>query len=110
MLVSFRSKAAASITMFGEHATQLLKLMGASGNVPGAFNAVDVPGALRNLEAGLHALQTPAPPALNEDSADDDAQADQQQAVTLTTRAKPLLELLQRAAAGNAEVLWEKLG
>jgi hypothetical protein len=108
MLVTFRSKAAGSITMFGEHATQLLQLMGASGRVPGALNAADVPIALRGLQAGLQAMQTPAPPALNEDRSVDDADEDQQPAVALAIRASPLLDLLQRAAAANAEVLWEK--
>jgi hypothetical protein len=106
MLVTFRSKAAGSITMFGEHATPLLKLMGASGQVPGAFNAADVPGALRSLQAGLQAMQTPAPAALNEDSSVDDET--ERTPVALGVRAAPLLELLQRAAAAGTEVLWEK--
>ena len=107
MLVTFRSKAAGSITMFGEHASPLLKLMGASGSVPGAFNAGDVPGALRSLQAGLQAMQTPAPPALNEDSAAAD-EDEERQPVALAIRAAPLLELMQRAAAAGTEVLWEK--
>ena len=37
MLVKFRSPATESITMFGEAATQLLKLMGATGRVPGGL-------------------------------------------------------------------------
>jgi len=108
MLVTFRSKAAGSITMFGEHAAQLLQLMGASGRVPGALNAADVPAALRSLQAGLQGMQTPAPPALNEDRSADDEGEDQQPVVALAIRATPLLELLQRAAAAGTEVLWEK--
>ena len=111
MLVTFRSTAAGSITMFSEHATVLLKLLGASGRVPGAFNAEDVPAALRSLEAALQAMpaskQTPAPPALNEDRAADEDE-DEEPPVALAVRARPLLELLQRAAAANAAVLWEK--
>ena len=37
MLVQFRSPATETITMFGEAATQLLKLMGATGRVPGGL-------------------------------------------------------------------------
>jgi hypothetical protein len=111
MLVTFRSKAAGSITMFGEHALQLLDLMGASGRVPGAFNPADVPAALRRLQSGLQAhaerAATPAPPALNEDRSEDD-EPNAAPSVSLTTRAAPLVDLLQRAVAGKAELTWDK--
>lgn len=115
MLVTFRSKAAGSITMFGDHAVLLLEMMGASGKVPGAFIAQDVPDALRKLQAGLQAqaeaASTPAPPALNEDRAlEDDAPEKRESPVSLRVRAAPLVNLLQRAATAKAEVLWEKTG
>lgn len=112
MLVTFRSKAGASITMFGAHALRLLELMGASGQVPGAFNAEDVPAALRSLQTGLQAQAehsaTPAPPALNEDRAEDEEQ--RTASVSLATRAAPLVNLLQQAAAAKAALIWEKAG
>jgi len=112
MLVRFRSSATDSITMFGDSATDLIKLMGASGKVPGALNAEDVPGALRRLEAAIEEIraathETAAPPADNEDAAADDDEDDKPRAVSLATRAIPLLSLLKRAAAANAEVMWE---
>lgn len=116
MLVTFRSKAGSSITMLGEHAQRMLELMGATGKVPGAFNAEDVPAALRSLQAGVQAhaerTATPAPPALNEDRAEDedDVEAQRAASVSLATRAAPLLNLLQRAVAAKAELMWEKTG
>jgi hypothetical protein len=117
MLVTFRSKAGASITMFGDHALRLLELMGASGKVPGAFNPEDVPAALRRLQAGLQAhterTMTPAPPALNEDRAEDEDEDDEPRraaSVSLATRAAPLVDLLQRAAASKTALIWEKTG
>ena len=110
MLVTFRSKAAGSITMFGDHATQLLQLMGASGRVPGAMIAPDVPEALRKLQEGLAALETPARAALNEDSAVDEEDEKKQPPVALAVRAAPLLDLLQRATTVRADVVWEKSG
>jgi hypothetical protein len=111
MLVTFRSKAGASITMFGDHALRMLELMGATGKVPGAFNAEDVPAALRSLQAGLQAqaerISTPAPPALNEDRAEGDDADRRAATVSLATRAGPLVNLLQRAAAAKAAVTWE---
>ncbi|HKE95237.1 MAG TPA: DUF1840 domain-containing protein [Povalibacter sp.] len=117
MLVTFRSTATDSITMFGDTATQLLDLMGASGRVPGAFTAADVPAALQRLEAGIGQLksqsgreETAAPPADNEDAPADAEEEDREPPVQLAVRAIPLIGLLRRAAAAKAEVMWEARG
>ncbi len=111
MLVIFRSPATESITMFGDSAQPLLKLMGATGRVPGGFSADDVPAALAKLEAEIEALKavtasTPVPPATNEDSAAE-PEDERPPPVPLVSRAVPLLSLLKRAAAANAPVTWE---
>ena len=112
MLVTFRSTATESITMFHDVAMQLLKLMGATGRVPGALGPDDVGPALQRLEnateqirAGTHI--TPARPADNEDSKHEDEDEEREPPVDLATRAVPLLSILKRAAAAHAEVMWE---
>jgi hypothetical protein len=55
MLVTFTTKAYANITMFGDVAVTLLKMMGHSGTVPGAILAADVPAALSRLTAAIDA-------------------------------------------------------
>ena len=113
MLVTFRSEATESITMFGDVAQSLLKLMGATGRVPGALTAEDVPQALRKLESEVEALKaatasTPAPPADNEDvAADKNADGESPQPVPLVARAIPLLSVMKRAAAANVGIMWE---
>jgi hypothetical protein len=113
MLVTFRSPATESITMFGDIAQALLKMMGATGRVPGALVAEDVPPALAKLEAEIEALKaasaaTSAPPATNEDTAaDQDEDGEAPAPVPLVARAVPLLSLLKRAAAAKAGVMWE---
>jgi len=116
MLVTFRSEATESITMFGDSAQSLLKLMGATGKVPGALGAEDVPAALARLESEVEALKasahsTAAPPANNEDfSADDeDVERDGKSTapVSLATRAIPLLSVMKRAAAAHVALVWE---
>ena len=101
MLVTFKSKATESITMFGDVATPLLKMMGASGKVPGALGAEDVAGALQQLETSIERLkaqthaQPAAPAAMNEDwggedegsSKNDDKERDAP--VAMATRARP---------------------
>ena len=115
MLVTFRSTATESITMFQDVAIQLLKLMGATGRIPGALGPEDVPAALRQLEhateqikAGTHV--TAARPADNEDSKNEDEDDEREAPVDLATRAVPLLSILKRAAAAKAEIVWEGKG
>ncbi len=104
MLVTFRTKAHADITMFGDVAVALLKLAGLSGNVPTAILAKDIPAAIAKLEGGL-----PGVPALPEDPAKnpgDDPDAEPQ--VPLQRRALPVLGLLRAAQAAGADVLIQK--
>lgn len=99
MLITFKTTAYANITMFGEIGRQMLEMMAFGTSVPGAINAEDVPQALENLERALDKLPEQVQPA---GDADDD-----QPAVSLHTRAVPLVELLQAAVADEAYIRWE---
>ena len=66
MLVTFTSKAYADITMFGDVALGMLRMMGHSETVPGAILAEDVPAALDRLKRAIEAAK--AMPARNESS------------------------------------------
>jgi len=103
MLITFETKAYASITMFGGVATALLKLMGHSGNVPGALMADDVPAALARLKAAVQA-QPDAPLDLTRRPTSDDEDGPH---VSLAHRALPLIELLTAAAAEHENVMWD---
>jgi hypothetical protein len=101
MLVTFSCPAYADITMFGDVAVRLLKLMGHSGTVPSALLAEDVQLALERLEAAIEAgEQLPEP----EESAQRD---DDEPAVSLPHRALPLIELLKAAATAKCNVMWD---
>lgn len=104
MLVTFRTKAYANITMFGDVAKQLLELLGHSGTIPGAIKAEDIPAALARLDAGLR--QHRAAEAADAPEGDRD-QDEAPHKVTLAQRAGPLLELLRAAAAKKADVMWD---
>ena len=101
MLVTFQTKAYANITMFGDVAKQLLKLMGHSGTVPSAIAAEDVPAALEKLRRAVAAL-----PAGEKKPANDDGHGGEPPRVGLAQRAFPLLELLKAAAAEKCAVQW----
>lgn len=98
MLVTFKTKSYANIVMFGDVGTKMLELMNYGTSIPGAITAEDVSHALSNLQRGL------------EDTADlavdTEAEADQP-AVSLNTRAQPLIELLQSAIDDRNQVRWE---
>jgi hypothetical protein len=97
MLVKFESEVG-SFTMFGDAAIALLKMMGHSGTVPSAILARDIPPALARLKSALAEQREPPPEPTGDQSAEP--------RVPLRTRAWPLLDLLTRAAAKNADVMW----
>ena len=97
MLVKFES-AVGGFTMFGDIAVTLLKMMGHSGTVPSAILARDIPAALTRLDAALAMQRDPAP--------ESDAEQTREPPVALRTRAWPLVDLLTRSAAKDADVIW----
>lgn len=102
MLVNFNSKVGA-LTMFGDVAIELLKLMGHSGTVPSAILAPDIPAALDRLRRALEQGVPPPPTA-----ADEEDRQEGHTPVSLRQRAYPLIDLLERAAKSNADVLWDR--
>ncbi|CAH1385794.1 DUF1840 domain-containing protein [Candidatus Nitrotoga sp. M5] len=98
MLVTFTTKAYADITMFGDIATAMLKMMGHSVTVPGALRAEDVPEALRRLKAAVAANNSPPP---HEDKDVDEP------VVSTAHRAMPLIDLLAAAAKDGRGVMWK---
>jgi hypothetical protein len=98
MLVTFTTDAYADITMFGDVALTLLKMMGHSATVPGAILATDVPEALRRLTTAVEA-ENALPPVETDD--------ENEPAVSLSNRALPLINLLTAAAMAGSDVMWK---
>ena len=104
MFVTFNSEAGSSVTMFGDVAIDLLKMMGHSGTVPSAVLADDVPAALARLQQALAAAE-PAGKASQDKQSED---ADAPPPIKLGQRAFPLIQLLTAAAQQHCDVMWEK--
>lgn len=102
MLVTFTCKAHADIIMFGDVAVHLLKLMGHSGTVPGALKPEDIPAALERLQRGVEA-ETKLAVADSSDKEDND-----EEYVSLSHRALPLIDLLKAAAKADCDVMWDR--
>lgn len=105
MLVTFHSRAYADITLFGDVAQTLLKMMGHSATVPGALLAADIPTARARLQAAL-AAHDATPPS---DTRDEDAEENEEQEppTPLSLRALPLLDLLDASARAGCDVMWD---
>jgi hypothetical protein len=105
MLITFKTRAHADVTMFGEVALKLIKLMGRRETLPSAIEPEDLPQALKMLRAGIAADDA----AANEDEAED-SDDETEELVSAHNRALPLIELLQAAHEKNVPVMWEEGG
>ena len=101
MLVRFNSDAGA-IIMFGDVAVRLLKMMGQTGDIPGALVGADIPAALERLQRAVaaHAGEPTTSPS-------DDEEKEKELPVSLGQRAYPLIDLLKRAAEKDCHVIWD---
>ena len=105
MLITFKTRAYADVTMFGDVALKLIKLMGRSETVPSAIEPEDIPQALKVLRAGVAAEDAAAKEHEAENSDEE-----KEETVTVHNRALPLVELLQAAHQNNVPVMWEEGG
>ena len=97
MIYRFKSKASGDLIMLGPHAEQLLRLLGREPAAQGIIEPAAMAGALQTLQAAIDAEHAPAT------SADDDSGTP---AVALRQRLWPMIEMLRRAQAAEAPVVW----
>ena len=107
MLFKFKSQAASDLIMLEADARRLLKIMLGHDPVKGIVQAQDIPAAVAALN--LAVAQDEQNVAQRQTSS---AEASEQDApacaggVRLSQRAAPMLQLLKRSAAENADVVW----
>jgi len=109
MIVRFSTRNG-QLTMLGEPAVRLIRLMGHTGTVPGAILAADLPEALRNLRRGLETMQSePSPAGVPDEDDQESEETSRTPPVTLGMRAMPLLDMLETAVAGGqSDLMWER--
>lgn len=101
MLITFRTPAHGDITLFGDVALELIRLMGHRETVPGALTAEDVGPALARLRGALDAR-----PRITPGEADENEEQDEEP-VPLLHRALPLMALLEAAHGAGDYVMWD---
>lgn len=106
MLVTFSTKSSADITMFGDVAVRLLKLMGQSGGIPGALLAADLPAVIDRLKDAI--AKTGDEPTGNEPPRAGEDPEKAPPPVSLRQRAFPLIRLLEAAARAGNDVVWSQ--
>ena len=102
MLVTF-STDVGDITMFGNDAITMLKMMGHSATIPGAILAADIPVALQRLKTTIETEEVPTPVEDTDESKDEDTPIK----ISMSRRALPLIELLTTAANEGCDVMWK---
>lgn len=99
MPITFKTKSYADITMLNETAEAMLRMMDFGDVIPGAIAAKDVGKALSNLQQCLAVESSEKDLEVSDDAEDEPM-------ITLSTRALPLLALLQAASANGDNVSW----
>lgn len=107
MLYKFKSRATADVIMLEANGRQLLQIIGKSTDPHGIVTVAQIPAALQALEAAIAADDSRAKPADGGNAKQDDADdGDRSSAVHLHQRAAPLIDMLRRSAAEDADVTW----
>ena len=107
MLITFKSKAAADVPMYAEHAKMLLAVIGKAlepESAPrGIIVAADVPAALAKLKGTADAARR-----TEKERADSQRNEEPGQVITvgLAQRAFPLIDMLERAAKDGRDIVW----
>lgn len=104
MLITFRCHSHSNVTMFGDIAIKMIKMMGHSGSVPGSISVQDIPDALSRLTSALAAQEAIEK---NNNQAMEEDEEQEEQTVSLGRRAFPLIELLKSAVKEECEVMWD---
>ena len=99
MLVTFKTTAHSDVTMFGDVALSLIRLMGRQDTMPSAMYPEDIPTAVTKLRSALAREELP-------EQGDDAADLDEEEKISIQTRAVPLLELLVAADKEQVPVMW----
>jgi hypothetical protein len=112
MLTTFKSKAAADVVMYEEHANRILDLLHKDHKL-GVITAAETANAIKLLEGEVTLSKSHiASEAIKRDilahhgEDGDDNEHEPPQAVSFSSRAYPLLEMLRAAHEENQDILW----
>ena len=94
MIYKFKSPATGDLIMLGPQGDQMLRALGREPSPKGIIEPADMPAAIAALQAAIAADERPA------------EQDDKPAPVGLRQRLWPMVEMLRRALAADAPVVW----
>jgi hypothetical protein len=97
MIYKFKSPATGDVIMLGPQGDQMLRVLGREPAAKGIIECADMPAALQLLQDAIAKAESPP---------DDADEAGQAPAVGLRQRLWPMVEMLRRAQAAAAPVVW----
>ena len=104
MLIIFKSKAAADVLMYKQHAEPILHLLGKLSE-RGVISADEMPDAILKLEAEIARQKNMH--VAKPDTEDEYVSHDQaMQSVGFSVRAFPLLEMMRAAKRNQSPIMW----
>ena len=106
MLYKFKSKAAADLIMTEPVGDRILRLIGREPCPKGILQADDLPAALAALQAAIEADEAIRRAAAESDDEAVQAEAAARDRISLRQRAWPFVEMVKRAVAGRADIVW----
>lgn len=113
MLITFQTKSAADVVMFGDVALELLARMGRDKKVPSAMAAEDIPDAVKKLRQSIEdeqgrALETDSQKIESQRTVEDEqGEEEDDRTVSLAQRAQPLIQLFEAASRNDDPVMWD---
>lgn len=109
MVYEFSSRATGNMVMTQAVAERLLQVIGKSPGAQGIITVAEMPAAIAKLKAAMAADKADkadkAGPAGGSAAEDEDDQ-DKEKAIGLSQRAFPMVEMLERALAGDKDITW----
>ena len=107
MIYKFKSKAAGDVIMMAASGDQVLRILGREPAAKGILEVAAMPAAIQAIEAAVMQDER----ARQQAEAEAEAAAEgkplaPRESVTLRQRAWPLLEMIKRSHAAQAEIVW----
>ena len=105
MIYKFKSKAAGDVIMMGPAGDDVLRIIGKSPAPQGIIEVAAMSGAIGAIEQAITADEAARAQAEKEAAAEGTRLAPRD-GVTLRQRAWPLVDMMKRSIAENADIVW----
>lgn len=105
MLFKFQSRAAADLIMLEATGRRVLAIIGKEPTAHGIIAVAEIPAAIAALRAAV-AEDEALPPETDPDDGDEREAQGRGDGVRLRQRVAPFIEMLERSAAHEREVVW----